>query len=84
MNKQKEDSLRQCIAYCIENNDVNNATQKIIDYIKDESEQYTHTFKVNLNSDKFKEECNKQIEQINNATCKAYLFDGINYIEIKS
>ena len=38
MDNQKENILRQCISHCIENNNVNNATEKILAYIKDELE----------------------------------------------
>tara|TARA_R110000782_G_scaffold107790_2_gene196206 strand:- start:52 stop:312 length:261 start_codon:yes stop_codon:yes gene_type:complete len=61
MDKQKEDSLRQCIAYCIENNDVNNATQKIIAYIKDELEdQFNEIEQVILSDIRLKHQ--KQID----------------------
>lgn len=43
MNKQKEKSLRNAISYCIENNDVNKATSKIIEFIRDEIEAITVT-----------------------------------------
>jgi len=46
-------------------------------------DKYTHTFEVDLNSEKRKEQYNKQIEQIHNAPCKAYFYDGENYIELK-
>ena len=46
-------------------------------------EKYTHTFEVDLNSEKRKEQYNKQIEQIHNAPCKVYFYDGENYIELK-
>ena len=36
MNLKKEISLKNAISYCIENNDVNTATYKIIEFIKDE------------------------------------------------
>lgn len=38
MDVQKEISLRNAISYCIENNDVNTATNKIIEFIRDEKE----------------------------------------------
>jgi hypothetical protein len=46
-------------------------------------DKYTHTFEVDLNSEKRKEQYNKHIEQIHNAPCKVYLYDGENYIELK-
>jgi SAM-dependent MidA family methyltransferase len=45
--------------------------------------KYTHTFEVDLNSEKRKEQYNKHIEQIHNAPCKVYLYDGDKYIELK-
>jgi hypothetical protein len=45
--------------------------------------KYKHTFKVDLNSEKRKEQYNKDIELINNAPCKVYIYDGDNYIELK-
>jgi hypothetical protein len=61
MDNQKEDSLRQCISYCIENNDVNNATQKIIAYIKDELEdQFNEIEQVILSDIRLKHQ--KQID----------------------
>lgn len=50
---------------------------------KSVKEKYTHTFEVNLNSEKMKEQYNKQIEQLHNAPCKIYFYDGENYIELK-
>lgn len=38
MNVQKEISLRNAISYCIENNDVNTATNRIMEFIRDEKE----------------------------------------------
>lgn len=46
-------------------------------------EKYKHTFEVDLNSEKRKEQYNKQIEQMHNAPCKVYFYDGENYIELK-
>jgi hypothetical protein len=46
-------------------------------------DKYTHTFEVDLNSVKRQEQYNKQIEQIHNAPCKTYIFDGEKYIELK-
>tara|TARA_R110000772_G_scaffold264504_1_gene385115 strand:+ start:601 stop:894 length:294 start_codon:yes stop_codon:yes gene_type:complete len=46
-------------------------------------DKYIHTFEVDLNSEKRKEQYNKQIEQIHNAPCKVYFYDGENYIELK-
>ena len=46
-------------------------------------DKYTHTFEVDLNSEKRKEQYNKHIEQIHNAPCKVYLYDGDKYIELK-
>jgi hypothetical protein len=46
-------------------------------------DKQAHTFEVDLNSEKRKEQYNKQIEQIHNAPCKVYLYDGENYIELK-
>lgn len=46
-------------------------------------DEYAHTFEVNLNSEKRKEQYNKQIEQIHNAPCKVCFYDGKNYIELK-
>lgn len=42
----------QCISYCIENNDVNNATQKIIAYIKDELQDQFNEIEQVILSDK--------------------------------
>lgn len=44
MDVQKEISLRNAISYCIENNDVNTATNRIMEFIRDEKEaiNYTH------------------------------------------
>ena len=36
MDKQREESLRKAISYCIENFDVNKATSRLIQFIKDE------------------------------------------------
>jgi len=41
MNTQKEISLRNAISYCIENNDVNTATNRIMEFIRDEKEAIT-------------------------------------------
>jgi hypothetical protein len=38
MDVQKEISLRNAISYCIENNDANTATNKIMEFIRDEKE----------------------------------------------
>ena len=38
MDVQKEISLRNAISYCIENNDVNTATNRIMEFIRDEKE----------------------------------------------
>jgi hypothetical protein len=46
-------------------------------------DKQAHTFEVDLNSEKRKEQYNKQIEQIHNAPCKVYLYDGENYTELK-
>ena len=51
---------------------------------KSVKDKYTHTFEVDLNSEKRKEQYNKQIEQIHNAPCKVYFYDGENYIELKT
>ena len=47
MDVQKEISLRNAISYCIENNDVNTATNRIMEFIRDEKESinYTHCCK---------------------------------------
>jgi len=45
-------------------------------------DKYTHTFEVDLNSEKRQQEYNKQIEQIHNAPCKVYFYDGEKYIEL--
>ena len=45
--------------------------------------KYTHTFEVDLNSDKLKEEHCEQMKQIHNAPCKIYFYDGEKYIEFK-
>jgi hypothetical protein len=50
---------------------------------KNVKDKYTHTFEVDLNSVKRQEQYNKQIEQIHNAPCKTYIFDGEKYIELK-
>jgi hypothetical protein len=44
MDVQKEISLRNAISYCIENNDVNTATNRIMEFIRDKKEaiNYTH------------------------------------------
>ena len=36
MDEQREKTLRQAISYCIENNDVNKATSRLIEFIRDE------------------------------------------------
>jgi len=41
MDVQKEISLRNAISYCIENNDVNTATNRIMEFIRDEKEALT-------------------------------------------
>lgn len=41
MDVQKEISLRNAISYCIENNDVNTATNRIMELIRDEKEAIT-------------------------------------------
>ena len=46
-------------------------------------EKYTHTFEVDLNSEKRQQEYNEQIKQIHNAPCKVYFYDGEKYIEFK-
>jgi hypothetical protein len=38
MDVQKEISLRNAIGYCIENNDANTATNRIMEFIRDEKE----------------------------------------------
>ena len=38
MDVKKEISLRNAISYCIENNDVNTATNRIMEFIRDEKE----------------------------------------------
>jgi hypothetical protein len=38
MDVQKEISLRNAISYCIENNDVNTATNRIMEFIRDGKE----------------------------------------------
>jgi hypothetical protein len=38
MEVQKEISLRNAISYCIENNDVNTSTNRIMEFIRDEKE----------------------------------------------
>ena len=38
---EKEISLRNAISYCIENNDVNTATNRIMEFIRDEKEALT-------------------------------------------
>ena len=38
MDVQKEISLRNAISYCIENNDANTATNRIMEFIRDEKE----------------------------------------------
>jgi hypothetical protein len=38
MDVQKEISLRNAISYCIENNDVNTATNRIMEFIRDKKE----------------------------------------------
>tara|TARA_B110000093_G_C12900071_1_gene380018 strand:+ start:411 stop:692 length:282 start_codon:yes stop_codon:yes gene_type:complete len=44
MDVQKEISLRNAIRYCIENNDANTATNRIMEFIRDEKAaiNYTH------------------------------------------
>lgn len=67
-------------------NDIVSKIQQAINFIpccETVKEKYTHTFEVDLNSEKRKEQYNKQIEQIHNAPCKVYLYDGKNYIELK-
>ena len=44
--------------------------------------KYKHTFTANLNSYKRKEEYNKQMQIILNAPVKAFVFDGVKFIEI--
>ena len=43
MDVQKEIILRNAISYCIENNDVNTATNRIMEFIRDEKEALTLT-----------------------------------------
>tara|TARA_R110002153_G_scaffold268697_1_gene433798 strand:+ start:179 stop:406 length:228 start_codon:yes stop_codon:yes gene_type:complete len=43
MDVQKEISLRNAISYCIENNDVNTATNRIMEFIRDEKEAINNT-----------------------------------------
>tara|TARA_R110002020_G_C16099265_1_gene758560 strand:- start:54 stop:278 length:225 start_codon:yes stop_codon:yes gene_type:complete len=43
MDVQKEISLRNAISYCIENNDVNTATNRIMEFIRDEKEAINYT-----------------------------------------
>jgi hypothetical protein len=38
MDVQKEINLRNAISYCIENNDANTATNRIMEFIRDEKE----------------------------------------------
>ena len=38
MDVQKKISLRNAISYCIENNDANTATNRIMEFIRDEKE----------------------------------------------
>ena len=46
MDVQKEISLRNAISYCIENNDVNTATNRIMEFIRDEKEALTIPYMV--------------------------------------
>ena len=41
MDVQKETSLRNAISYCIENNNSNTATNKIMEFIRDEKKSIT-------------------------------------------
>jgi hypothetical protein len=41
MDVQKEISLRNAISHCIENNDVNTATNRIMEFIRDGKEALT-------------------------------------------
>ena len=45
MDALYETHLRTAISYCIENNDVNTATNRIMEFIRDENEaiNYTHS-----------------------------------------
>ena len=43
MDVQKEISLRNAINYCIENNDVNTATNRIMEFIRGEKEAINYT-----------------------------------------
>lgn len=43
MDIQKEISLRNAISYCIENNDANTATNRIMEFIRDEKEAINYT-----------------------------------------
>lgn len=45
MDKQREETLRKDISYCIENFDVNKATSRLIEFIKDEEAiNYSHCY----------------------------------------
>ena len=66
--------------------DIANEIKAAINYTRcceSVKDKYTHTFEVDLNSVKRQEQYNKQIEQIHNAPCKTYIFDGEKYIELK-
>jgi len=43
MDVQKEISLRNAISYCIENNDANTATNRIMEFIRDEKEAINYS-----------------------------------------
>lgn len=97
MDTQKEISLRNAISYCIENNDVNTATNKIMEFIRDEKEAITvahscetvkdeaHTLTIEFDptSEQAQNYRNEQLEKVLKAPSKIYMFDGENYIELK-
>lgn len=72
MDVQKEISLRNSISYCIENNDANTATNRIMEFIRDEKEaiNYTH--------------CCETLNDEGQATLTEYATELINVQEYKS
>lgn len=45
--------------------------------------EYKHTFTVNLNSKKMRDNRDKQIENLYKGVSKTYFFNGEKYIELK-
>ena len=73
MDVQKEISLRNAISYCIENNDVNTATNRIMEFIRDEKEAINFIHCCKSDSEQlFCNGCNVNLKEAN-GFCPKYI-----------